>query len=328
MNNNPSFTSRHHPGDVVSKHSFIAERHQDFLVLDRLQSLFSQNPYFLGQVTSLQIDSSGVIATITNPSFRYYVNTLDSRDCAIESLNFGGFEPLDGFLIFNSCSFLSSNSSPLIALDVGANAGWYSLAIASLFHSSSIHCFEPVPDTYKRLCNNIHLNSFTDRILPNNLAIHEFTGSTDFYFSPSLSGNSSFSNNLQPTPDQISLSVNTLPLDDYIFSNNLRPHFLKIDVEGAELFAIKSALQALSKFTPFVFIELSRKWSSEFGYNPNEVIDILSSLDYKCLCLQDDNSLLNITSISDSLPFTNFLFVPSTFYESFVSNFRFDLSLL
>ena len=65
MNNNPSFSSRHHPGDVVSKHEvLLAERHQDFLVLDRLQSFSSRIHIFLGQVSSLQIDSSGVIATI------------------------------------------------------------------------------------------------------------------------------------------------------------------------------------------------------------------------------------------------------------------------
>ena len=184
MNDITSFTSQHHPGDVASKHTFIAERHQDFLVLNRLQSLFTKNPHYLGQVSSLQIDSTGVIASISNPSFKYYVNLSDSRDCAIESLNFGGFEPLDGFLIFNSCSYLARNNAPLCVFDVGANAGWYSLAIGSMFPSSFIHSFEPVPDTYKRLCNNIHLNSYSDRISPNNLAIHEFTGSTDFYFFP------------------------------------------------------------------------------------------------------------------------------------------------
>ena len=157
----------------------------------------------------MQIDSTCVIASIINPNFRYYLNITDSRDCAIESLNFVGFEPLDGFLIFNSCSFLSKNNSQLCVFDVGANAGWYSLAIASLFPTSRIHCFEPVPATYKRLCNNINLNSFSNRISSNNCAIHEFTGSTDFYFSPSLTGNSSFSSNLQPTSDKISISVNT-----------------------------------------------------------------------------------------------------------------------
>ena len=122
MNDTFSISSCHHPDDVASKHSFIAERHQDFLVLSRLQSLFIQNSHSLGQVSSLQIDSTCVIASIINPNFRYYLNITDSRDCAIESLNFGGFEPLDGFLIFNSCSFLSKNNSQLCVFDVGANA--------------------------------------------------------------------------------------------------------------------------------------------------------------------------------------------------------------
>ena len=91
MNDTFSITSCHHLDDVASKHSFITERHQDFLVFSRLQSIFIQNIHFLGQVSSLQIDLTGVIASIVNPTLWYYVNITDSRDSAIESLIFGGF---------------------------------------------------------------------------------------------------------------------------------------------------------------------------------------------------------------------------------------------
>ena len=192
-------------------------------------------------------------------------------------------------------------------IDIGANAGWYSLAIASIFPNSRIYSFEPVPDTFERLSRNILLNSYHDRIIANNFAIHEYAGSSDFFFSPSLSGNSSFSSNLQATADKSCLTVKTLPLDDYVFSNNLQPSFVKIDVEGAELHAVKSSLRTLSTYHPLLFIELSRKWCSAFGYHPDEVIDLLASFNYRCVCLQDDKSILNVTSISDSLPFTNFL---------------------
>tara|TARA_B100001939_G_scaffold285590_1_gene255469 strand:- start:118 stop:357 length:240 start_codon:yes stop_codon:yes gene_type:complete len=66
MNDTYSITSCYHLDDVASKHSFISERHQDFLVLSRLQSIFIQNSHSLGQVLSLQIDLTGLIASIYN----------------------------------------------------------------------------------------------------------------------------------------------------------------------------------------------------------------------------------------------------------------------
>ena len=113
---------------------------KDFLVLERIQSLFSAPEFLqsLGLLSNLQLDHTGIIASIVNPSFKYFVNINDSRDCALESLNFCGFEPTSGYLIFNSCTFASKAYSNFDVIDIGANGGWYSLTIASMYPNSHI----------------------------------------------------------------------------------------------------------------------------------------------------------------------------------------------
>ena len=85
--------------------------------------------------------------------------------------------------------------------------------------------------------------------------------------------------------DKISCSVNTFIFDDHCLRNSLKPSSLKIAVAGAELPVINSALSILKMFQSFLLIEISRKWSQAFGYRPNEIIDILSPLYHRAVCL-------------------------------------------
>ena len=178
---NDTSVLRHHLVDVSEKHIFISIRHQDYLLLDCIKSLIQpdDNPS-LGQVKSIDISHRDIAASIVNPSFKYTVNTSVSRDCAIESLNFLDHEPFDRFLIYNSCSLISKSFPIFDLLDFGANAGWYSLAIASKLPIARVFSFEPVPSTFNLICKNIELNLCSDRITPNNFAIHEYQGTADF----------------------------------------------------------------------------------------------------------------------------------------------------
>tara|TARA_B110001450_G_C17548244_1_gene451505 strand:- start:50 stop:964 length:915 start_codon:yes stop_codon:yes gene_type:complete len=67
-----------------------------------------------------------------------------------------------------------------VVMDIGAYSGIYSLVAASANQGIEIHAFEPHPNTFKILTNNIALNSFKNIFL-NNYALAEIDGDILFY---------------------------------------------------------------------------------------------------------------------------------------------------
>ena len=70
---------------------------------------------------------------------------------------------------------------------------------------------------------------------------------------------------------------------------------------------LNGSLDTISKHKPTLVLELLRKWSSQFDYTPNDVIDLLDSLGYFCFAISD--ILLRVNRIDDDTIETNFLFV-------------------
>ncbi len=72
-------------------------------------------------------------------------------------------------------------------------------------------------------------------------------------------------------------------LDWYVKEQGLtRIDFIKLDVEGAEIFALRGGLESIEKFKPILFVEMLRKWAAKYGYHPNEIIAMLEQIGYMC----------------------------------------------
>ncbi len=56
--------------------------------------------------------------------------------------------------------------------------------------------------------------------------------------------------------------------------------FMKIDVEGGELDAMKGSEQSISRHCPLLYCEVYEKWTRSFGYAPNDLIMYVASLGY------------------------------------------------
>jgi FkbM family methyltransferase len=58
------------------------------------------------------------------------------------------------------------------------------------------------------------------------------------------------------------LKCETITLDSFCEQFDIRPNFIKIDVEGAELLAIKGGIKILQKHQPALMVEITQNWSS------------------------------------------------------------------
>ena len=157
-------------------------------------------------------------------------------------------EIADNLRINDLRRILDDNS---IVIDVGAHVGEFSSAIREI-SNASIYAFEPVPDAFLELQENL----IDERFFPINSAISLEDGHSIFHITESLVGSSL----LPPIQGQTSkwlnqttsIEVKTTRLDTFIdLKNFTHISLLKTDAEGYDL----RVLQSLGKFLQPDFVQ-------------------------------------------------------------------------
>jgi FkbM family methyltransferase len=142
-------------------------------------------------------------------------------------------------------------------VDVGANVGAYCLKIANEYKNKSVKiiAIEAHPENYKTLCKNIEINKFTN-IHPINKAVSDQKGFVTMYERKAFS-------RIQPEWYTIHETINGNQLDRryslQIESDTLdaildeyKVDFVKIDIEGAEIEALKGATNTLKQLRKII----------------------------------------------------------------------------
>ncbi len=167
-----------------------------------------------------------------------------------------------------------------VVVDVGANFGWYATLFAQLVASGRIYAFEPVPDTYARLLENLALNDMTGKVTAVQAAVSDAAGSCPIYTFERGSAYASLSTLGEARYRTV--EVPKLTLDAWLSSAGVgRVDFLKCDTEGSELMVLKGARGLLaSAGAPMIFIELNEETYRAFGYTKDDVRELLGGYGY------------------------------------------------
>ena len=147
-------------------------------------------------------------------------------------------------------------------VDVGANVGKYSLSIANDYKDKSVKiiAIEAQPQNYKALCRNINLNkNFRKNITTINRAVSDYKGKVTLYESleygyrtrfetATIINNGISENNNRNT----SLVVECDTLDNLLAAVTAKVDVMKIDIEGAEVMALKGATNTLKQLRKII----------------------------------------------------------------------------
>jgi FkbM family methyltransferase len=283
----------------ISKPDFIEQAH---VLFHRLLFMYAQEIEST-DIASIQIRDRRVVMTTRIDRISIIVDPVDHRTAAVESLNFNSYEPCESSIIRSLAPHIDT------MLDIGANIGWYSLLVASANKNVSVHAFEPVPATFKRLVDNCSLNNFHS-IICHNFGFSSEGGSFPMYYYPEGTGNAS-SRNLVGKEDVEVVYCELRTLNSFCMDipGTSSIDFIKCDVEGGELFVFQGSSHILQEHKPILLVELLRKWCAPFGYHPNEVIELMSGLGYAAYGVNTSGKLVLVKSILDSTIETNFFFV-------------------
>ena len=151
-----------------------------------------------------------------------------------------------------------------VAIDGGAHKGIWSREMA--LHFETVYAFEPVPDNYKELSKHIPLSY--------NVALGQNKGVCGF--SPGTENTGQWHvDNDHPVYKDIPIHT----LDSYGINN---VDFLKLDVEGFELFALRGATETILNSKPVIMIE-ENYLSERYGVEQGVAGQYLESLGYQHL---------------------------------------------
>lgn len=137
-------------------------------------------------------------------------------------------------------------STGSVFYDLGANAGFYTLLAAKRATAGKVYAFEPLPRNIEFLRRHLELNQIRNAGVLE-LAVSDVAGPALFQ----EAGNS-FMGRLEGGGN---LNVLTATLDGLLQQGKiLPPSVIKIDVEGAELLALRGSREIFRQFRPVLFL--------------------------------------------------------------------------
>ncbi len=137
-----------------------------------------------------------------------------------------------------------------VAIDGGAHVGAYTRAMAG--HFETIYAFEPTPDTFAALARNLQDWGLTDRVHARQVALSDRHENVRLSLSP---WQRSISRRIVGPGD-----IPTILIDDLELAVL---DFIKLDVEGYELRALRGAEATLKRCRPVVMFEDKEKYGEQ-----------------------------------------------------------------
>lgn len=239
------------------------------------------------------------------------------RKCPRASSLEASFLHLDPFF---DQQFLLRDSAVNTIFDIGAHVGQTAKHYRQLFKDAKIVAFEPFPDSYSKL---VEFSHSLEPIEAHNLAIAEVSEEKSFYsttFSPQNSllklTDSSVNYYDQAVPTAVKpIQVKATSLDDFCQSRNIEKiQICKMDIQGAELLALKGGVNLLSnKAIDLFHLEVC---FSEYYHNQAlfyQICDFLAAYGYRLfglynlyhgknnLALVEGDALFLSPNLADSL---------------------------
>lgn len=199
-----------------------------------------------------------------------------------------------------------------VALDVGSNIGFFSMLLASrVGPEGHVYAFEPLSRNATLFEKSVAENKFEARITLRRAAVGEQNGQRDLVFASET--NNSGGAYLRTTAAVVPsghevISVPVAVLDECSMRRPI--HFMKLDVEGAELLVLRGARRLLSEDRPTVLAEINPKQLAAVSHcTPGDVLREMAQHGYRCCPLAREGLLPAITEY-EGAAVGNVVFLP------------------
>ena len=153
-----------------------------------------------------------------------------------------------------------------IAVDIGANVGYYTLLMAK--NEANVFSYEPEPQNFELLKKNVRLNDLSTNVKLYNKAVSNFNGNSKLALAEHTTGQHKLGTNRFGN-ETINVEVIKLELD--------KIDFAKIDVEGDEL----HVLQGMKTLPNKMLVEFNSINLKESGSNHKDFFHFIEKYTIK-----------------------------------------------
>jgi FkbM family methyltransferase len=164
-----------------------------------------------------------------------------------------------------------------VCLDIGANIGVVTVFLARHCPAGSVHAFEPGATTFGYLATNIAANHLTN-VASHQFGVYDRTTSLHLSVHPTHPGGAFVSET--GIREGTGETIRVVALDEWVPTMGLdRVDVVKIDVEGAELRALRGAENLLRRHRPLLIVECNPLPLRRFQHaTPADMIELLHEI--------------------------------------------------
>ncbi len=216
---------------------------------------------------------------------------LSKKGLALSISHYGTYEELESKIMEEKIEMGN------IVVDVGANIGLHTLNMARIVgNTGQVFAFEPDPSNFEILKKNVKINNYKNIILEQK-AVGDKHGRTTLYQSDHPGKHRIFP---QTEQAKSQVQVELTNLDNYFDSDMIdKINFIKIDVEGLEFSVLKGMKNILKNSKKIkILFEFMPENTMEVGFTPIELLNYLTSNDFKLYCM--DNKTKKLLHVSNN----------------------------
>lgn len=163
-------------------------------------------------------------------------------------------------------------------IDIGANIGYYTLMFAKLVgNDGKVFAFEPELSNYNLIKKNVEINGYKNVVIEHK-AVSNKNEKIKLYLSEDNKG----AHTLVKDKTKNFLEIDSVRLDDYFKEYEGKVDFIKMDIEGAEMEALKGMSLTLVKMSNIkLMTEYNPYLLKKIGINPKEYLELLKKSGFK-----------------------------------------------
>ncbi|MEO5889551.1 MAG: FkbM family methyltransferase [Ferruginibacter sp.] len=210
------------------------------------------------------------------PTGKYFLPSFLKKDIVANSIKRG--LNYDDEIIELAKKYITPDS---VLLDVGANYGQMSIVLSKYIASlgnGKVYAFEAEPFVGEILQKNVSINNCNNIQIVQG-AVHNKSGDKLVFPEPDFKRFDSYgSYGIDPLARQ-GRTVETLTIDSLNIPGKIS--FIKVDIQGSDLFALQGAKETILKNKPVIVFEFEEQLQNEFKTSFNDYVNFVRDINYR-----------------------------------------------
>jgi len=219
------------------------------------------------------------------PNGNYYFPKNCKSDDIANTIKRGGL--FDEPILELAKQFIKPNTT---VLDLGANFGQMSIEFSTMAKNVRVFAFEAQEKVYRVLCKNIKANN-AENVTPVHRAVFDKPDVDLVFPVADLVRFKTYGSYGVDLSGKAGALVKSTTIDSLNF--DLPVSFMKIDIQGSDLFAMKGAVETIQKYRMPIIFEYEEGFQKDFNTSFQDYVNFVNSIGYRFLkTIQDINYLI------------------------------------